>query len=1194
MLWTERYVDWPVNRFTKLVKLFLVKRDVICLEHSLHQLTCRCNCHQGSQAIDCTAGQVSGSLLQVNQSVLTTTFKSSSSSSSAKSRTASVSDFIVNRSFDRQNRGDSSLMADRWTCVVCCQQVPGQFRHEVYAIGPCDHPVCYMCSIKMRVLCEQHDCPICRQDMLKVVFTSSRDVKFANIDWSKLKPITNEYLIYFDSTESQDLFNALLLHSCKICKTSETMFPTLKELDVHLRKVHEVFLCDLCVEHLRILSHERKYYTRKELSGHRKYGDPDDKSHRGHPLCQFCDVRYLDDEDLHRHLRKDHYYCHFCDPMGLNMFYDEYKHLRVHFKEAHYLCEDGGCKEEKFTSVFATEIDLQAHRLSFHRTGKESKDARVLSLDFSLRPRHSNVPSGSAGATSANYLPQISASVHHTSSRALRAAGITNSDGTIAGAVGGYDEHDEEAAIAAAINASIQQELPRPEDFPTLAGEAVASQQAQIKQTKQNDDNDTGENSTESNTSTSSKSQGKKGKSQEPGSYGSIAKEFKDFTPKSLPPNKKATFSSRTGTAGSFVKTDDDFPSLPVNVAPSKHKKAYTALKSSVSAAAGSVPRVVSKVANATCLPSSYSSAASNVASSYLMQVSSCLTSDASNSKSQSTQSLISNGKSMDTGSPSPFTIGASGSNGNKVKNYSVKSVEDFPSLPMAPPKKKNQSTSNSSASKKVTSCSSVADVVTGTCKKKKASKTASNSNSTCTIEENRIHSSTTSSNNSSSNAKNKKQQQQAHMCTLVGIANAAFSASSESFTKPTTDSLSSSLLTINGTKSKKNTHKNSSESSDLTTSATKQVTSTSESLTSGKKTVARVNENTASLSNVTAKKNHLDGIKDSSASHTHNKTNAKKSETASLDCKSKPSEKTKHKQQQQQNNSLALDSSNNREHSKIDATAINSSVTNSLLTSCSFPSLASNSDMNHKSIPNTTAGESRNDKNTKKASSLASGSKSSAAPIIDNSADNHVSYGHEVTSSSSSHGNSKKDVKFDEATIIQQFNPPCNFESRNLTLVEQVSNLLKDQQKFSAFKRVSNDFRKDEMKGDEYYKKCIDLFGRNNLDKIFIDLITLLPNIKKQNELLSAHEKSLRLAKGSAGCKNVFASAPNLLGRNCSSTSGSSTPQSGVWVLNASAESSSNSNILVCPKCQQVLAKKDGPEHISHHSTSSTSTTTS
>lgn len=48
------------------------------------------------------------------------------------------------------------------TCVVCFKGV------EIFSIGQCDHPVCYECSTRMRVLCGQNECPICRQDMPKV------------------------------------------------------------------------------------------------------------------------------------------------------------------------------------------------------------------------------------------------------------------------------------------------------------------------------------------------------------------------------------------------------------------------------------------------------------------------------------------------------------------------------------------------------------------------------------------------------------------------------------------------------------------------------------------------------------------------------------------------------------------------------------------------------------------------------------------------------------------------------------------------------------------------------------------------------------------------------------------------------------------------------------------------------------------
>lgn len=47
-------------------------------------------------------------------------------------------------------------------CVVCFRRL------EIYSVGECDHPVCYECSTRMRVLCARNECPICRKDMAKV------------------------------------------------------------------------------------------------------------------------------------------------------------------------------------------------------------------------------------------------------------------------------------------------------------------------------------------------------------------------------------------------------------------------------------------------------------------------------------------------------------------------------------------------------------------------------------------------------------------------------------------------------------------------------------------------------------------------------------------------------------------------------------------------------------------------------------------------------------------------------------------------------------------------------------------------------------------------------------------------------------------------------------------------------------------
>ena len=63
-------------------------------------------------------------------------------------------------------------------------------------------------------------------------------------------------------------------------------------------------------------------YNRSDLATHRRLGDPDDQSHRGHPLCEFCNVRFFDKDELYRHLRRDHYFCHFCDADGIQEYYE--------------------------------------------------------------------------------------------------------------------------------------------------------------------------------------------------------------------------------------------------------------------------------------------------------------------------------------------------------------------------------------------------------------------------------------------------------------------------------------------------------------------------------------------------------------------------------------------------------------------------------------------------------------------------------------------------------------------------------------------------------------------------------------------------------------------------------------------------------------------------------------------------------
>ncbi|GFQ93872.1 e3 ubiquitin-protein ligase ZNF598 [Trichonephila clavata] len=282
--------------------------------------------------------------------------------------------------------------AQQEECILCCREI------EIYATGACDHHVCYECSTRMRVLCETNECPVCRSNMPAVVFTLDRQL-FSDVS-KKFSLCFKKYNIIFEDEEVADAFDRLLEHKCKLC---DNVLPTFEKLREHVRRTHELHYCELCTEHLKIFTFERKCYSRKDLARHKRHGDPDEKSHRGHPLCEYCDQRYVDADELFRHLRKEHFYCHFCDADGIYHYYKDYEYLRNHFRMEHYLCEEGSCINETFTSAFRSEIDLKAHIAVHHsknKTRAEAKQARM--LDFEFAYAH-NRPSGSSSPRGGRY-----------------------------------------------------------------------------------------------------------------------------------------------------------------------------------------------------------------------------------------------------------------------------------------------------------------------------------------------------------------------------------------------------------------------------------------------------------------------------------------------------------------------------------------------------------------------------------------------------------------------------------------------------------------------------------------------------------------------------------------------------------------------------------------------------------------------
>ncbi|KAI8039514.1 E3 ubiquitin-protein ligase ZNF598 [Drosophila gunungcola] len=277
---------------------------------------------------------------------------------------------------------DNQVGIDDNACVVCFKNV------DIYSIGDCDHPVCYECSTRMRVLCQQNECPICRHVLSKVLFTLEK-LPYRELEANNRSDFySKKYRIGFCSAEIQQQFFKLLDHPCPKCDAPP--YRTFQGLRNHVRSEHSLLYCDLCVETLKIFTFERRCYTQAELQLHNSKGDPDNRSHRGHPLCEYCKKRYLDRDELFRHLRREHYFCHFCDADGCNEFYNDYADLADHFRQEHFLCEEGKCATEQFVGAFRNEIEYKAHVANMHGKSlnkQQAKQTRTLQLEITLGPR---------------------------------------------------------------------------------------------------------------------------------------------------------------------------------------------------------------------------------------------------------------------------------------------------------------------------------------------------------------------------------------------------------------------------------------------------------------------------------------------------------------------------------------------------------------------------------------------------------------------------------------------------------------------------------------------------------------------------------------------------------------------------------------------------------------------------------------
>lgn len=288
-------------------------------------------------------------------------------------------------------------------CFVCCRDI------VLYAVGGCDHPVCHVCSTRLRVLCKTNECPVCRT-VIPQVFFVARVASFHQLKDLGLTLNDPRSCITFEDEEARSYYNELLEHKCYVCVRRSQIatnsgerapkpknYSSFETLAQHMIRDHRRHYCDLCVEHLKLFTNERQAYSRQDLKRHLLEGDLDDKSHKGHPRCDFCQLHYLDKDELYKHLRIDHFFCFICNqdnPLSRVMqYYATYEALKDHFRGAHFLCERGDCDNKRFVA-FPTEIGFKAHCVEEHADGlsrQQVRQARNIALDFDTTPHDRNL-----------------------------------------------------------------------------------------------------------------------------------------------------------------------------------------------------------------------------------------------------------------------------------------------------------------------------------------------------------------------------------------------------------------------------------------------------------------------------------------------------------------------------------------------------------------------------------------------------------------------------------------------------------------------------------------------------------------------------------------------------------------------------------------------------------------------------------
>ncbi|KAF9092688.1 hypothetical protein BGX29_010342 [Mortierella sp. GBA35] len=283
------------------------------------------------------------------------------------------------------------------SCFICTENI------VIFAVSDCNHRTCHLCSLRLRALYKTKNCAYCKADQGVMIFTRDPEKAFQDYNLMSMAYFDRKLNIYFEDQEMYEDAMVLLRFNCPD-PTCEVACPEgWNQLKSHVKKVHKLMLCDLCVRHKKVFAHEHNLMTATQLMRHFKSGDSgqtnqnsaEPSGFKGHPECGFCKESFYGDDELFEHCKKNHEQCFLCLRRNIrHQYYDKYPDLERHLHSEHYACMDPECLEKKFV-VFDSELDLKGHEAEVHPNSTHGqrnrlRDARKIDINFSYQSASEN------------------------------------------------------------------------------------------------------------------------------------------------------------------------------------------------------------------------------------------------------------------------------------------------------------------------------------------------------------------------------------------------------------------------------------------------------------------------------------------------------------------------------------------------------------------------------------------------------------------------------------------------------------------------------------------------------------------------------------------------------------------------------------------------------------------------------------